>query len=149
QTMEQSIPTKIVRNLTFKQMFPHQKRMRQMTNLVGIYQRTGIQKIIRKTKALKILPEHMDMMKKTLPTISANKKLKQRPHHLQAIKKQTHKVAFFSGCLMDTVFMTTNDATTKLLQLAGCEIVIPETQGCCGALHGHSGELQQAKKLAK
>src|SRR5699024_5050867 len=71
QTMEQYIPTKIVRNLTFKQMFPHQKRMRQMTNLVGIYQRTGIQKIIRKTKALKILPEHMEMMEKTLPTISA------------------------------------------------------------------------------
>src|SRR5699024_5881659 len=59
------------------------------------------------------------------------------------------KVAFFSGCLMDTMFMPTNDATTKLLQYAGCDIVVPETQNCCGALHGHGGEREQAKIMAK
>ena len=45
--------------------------------------------------------------------------------------------------------MKTNDATMKLLQLAGCEIVIPKEQTCCGALHGHSGEKDTAKELAK
>lgn len=50
---------------------------------------------------------------------------------------------------MDTMFMKTNDATMKLLQLAGCEIVIPKNQACCGALHGHSGEKDGAKQLAK
>ena len=37
----------------------------------------------------------------------------------------------------------------KLLQLAGCDIVIPKTQSCCGALHGHAGEKSGAKELAK
>ncbi len=37
----------------------------------------------------------------------------------------------------------------KLLQLAGCDIVIPKTQSCCGALHGHAGEKNGAKELAK
>lgn len=46
---------------------------------------------------------------------------------------------------MDTMFLPTNNATLKLLQLAGCDIVIPPEQACCGALHGHSGEKMQAK----
>ncbi len=45
--------------------------------------------------------------------------------------------------------MDINDRTMKLLQLAGCDIVIPEAQTCCGALHGHSGEKADAKTLAK
>lgn len=59
------------------------------------------------------------------------------------------RVAFFAGCLMDTMFLETNNATLKLLQLAGCEVLIPSDQACCGALHGHSGELSGAKELAK
>jgi glycolate oxidase iron-sulfur subunit len=50
---------------------------------------------------------------------------------------------------MDTMFLKTNDATCKLLQLAGCEIVIPQNQTCCGALHGHSGEKEGSKDLAR
>lgn len=50
---------------------------------------------------------------------------------------------------MDTMFMETNDATMKLLQKAGCDIVIPSGQGCCGALHAHGGEKEMAKRLAK
>lgn len=50
---------------------------------------------------------------------------------------------------MDTMFLETNYATIQLLQKAGCEIVIPKTQSCCGALHGHGGEKEIAKELAK
>lgn len=46
---------------------------------------------------------------------------------------------------MDTMFLPTNNATLKLLQLAGCDIVIPPEQACCGALHGHSGEKNAGK----
>jgi len=35
------------------------------------------------------------------------------------------------------------------LQYVGCEIVVPESQGCCGALQGHSGEADQAREMAK
>src|SRR5690625_143211 len=50
---------------------------------------------------------------------------------------------------MDTMFLNINDMTTKLLSYAGCDIVIPDIQGCCGALHGHSGERERAKEMAK
>jgi glycolate oxidase iron-sulfur subunit len=37
----------------------------------------------------------------------------------------------------------------RVLQRNGCEVVIPEGQGCCGALHLHSGMRDEARKLAK
>src|SRR5699024_2718679 len=107
------------------------------------------QKLARTTGILHLFPKNMYGMEKVLPKVPKRKQLKSRPTHLSALKPRKKKVAFFSGCLMDTVFMKTNDATMKLLQYAGCEIVIPKTQGCCGALHGHSGEVAQAREMAK
>ncbi len=149
QTNKQSVTTKLTRRLAFNHLFPKQKRMIHLTGFVGLYQRSGLKRVAQRTGLLKILPENIRAMENVLPEVPKKKKMKERPTHLPALKKQKKRVAFFSGCLMDTIFMSTNDATTKLLQYAGCEIVIPKTQGCCGALHGHSGEINAAKEMAK
>jgi glycolate oxidase iron-sulfur subunit len=149
QNKKHSLPVRTLRKTVFEGLFPHQGRMRLATNLLGLYQRYGIQKVFHKTGIMKILPENMSLMEKVLPEVPTMKEMKNQPSSLLAIGKTTKRVAFFSGCLMNTMFLSTNNATTKLLQLAGCEIVIPQTQTCCGALHGHSGEKQQAKELAK
>ena len=36
-------------------------------------------------------------------------------------------------------FARLNEATVRVLQKNGCEVVMPEGQGCCGALHVHAG----------
>ncbi|WP_138419538.1 (Fe-S)-binding protein [Aquibacillus sediminis] len=149
QNKKTSAPIRALRSVTLKGMFPYHNRMVQMTGLLGFYQRSGIQDFARKTGLMNKLPESMQLMEKVLPDVPTKKVMRDRPTYLEPIKKQTKRVAFFSGCLMDTIFLPTNDATTKLLQYAGCEIVIPETQGCCGALQGHSGERDQAKQMAK
>ncbi|MEE6132583.1 glycolate oxidase [Priestia aryabhattai] len=149
QNKKHSIPVKAVRKVVFEGLFPHQNRMQNMTGLLGFYQRSGLQRVVRSTGILKLLPDNLASMEKVLPTVPTLKEMKERPTHLPAKNETKKRVAFFSGCLMDTMFMKTNDATMKLLQLAGCEIVIPQNQACCGALHGHSGEKDAAKKLAK
>ncbi|CAM3969757.1 (Fe-S)-binding protein [Mesobacillus thioparans] len=149
QNKKFSMPVKVVRNAVFKGLFPHQERMRGLTGLIGFYQRSGLQKVARGTGVMKLFPESLATMEKVLPHVPTMKEMKNRPEHLEAIGTKTHKVAFFSGCLMDTMFLETNNATMKLLQLAGCEIVIPKDQACCGALHGHSGEKEGAKELAR
>lgn len=149
QNKKQSLPEKAVRGIVFNNLFPHQNRMVAATNLLGFYQRSGLQKVARKSGIMNFLPESLSTMEKVLPSVPTKKELKNRPKHLPALKRQKKKVAFFSGCLMDTMFMKTNDATMKLLQYAGCEIVIPDTQNCCGALHGHSGEREKSKEMAK
>lgn len=149
QNKKQSLPEKAVRGIVFNNLFPHQNRMVAATNLLGFYQRSGLQKVARKSGIMNFFPESLSTMEKVLPSVPTKKELKNRPNHLPALKRQKKKVAFFSGCLMDTMFMKTNDATMKLLQYAGCEIVIPDTQNCCGALHGHSGEREKSKEMAK
>lgn len=149
QNKKFSMPVRVVRKAVFEGLFPHQNRMRGLTGLIGFYQRSGLQKVARGTGIMKLFPDSMAAMEKVLPDVPTLKEMKNRPEHLEAIGQKTHKVAFFSGCLMDTMFLETNNATMKLLQLAGCEIVIPKDQACCGALHGHSGEKDGAKEMAR
>lgn len=149
QTNDQSLPEKAMRGFFFNHLFPYQNRMIGAVGLLGFYQRSGLRKVTRSVRILNLFPETMRTMEKVLPEVPKGKEMKQRPRHFASIGKQQKKVAFFAGCLMDTIFKSTNDATTKLLQYAGCEIVVPETQSCCGALHGHSGEKDRAKEMAK
>jgi len=149
QTNKQSLPEKVARKAAFQGLFPHHNRMVNSVGLLGFYQRSGLQKVARATGLMKLFPENLRTMERVLPDVPKRKQMKDRPSHFEPLASKKKNVAFFSGCLMDTMFMSTNDATTKLLQYAGCEIVVPETQGCCGALQGHSGELSQAKEMAK
>ena len=149
QNKKHSLPVRTLRKAVFEGLFPHQNRMRTFTGLLGFYQRSGIQSTVRKSGIMKFLPESLTSMEKILPQVPTMKEMKDRPSQLAAVGQVKKKVAFFSGCLMDTMFMKTNDSTMKLLQIAGCDIVIPESQACCGALHGHSGEKIGAKELAK
>lgn len=149
QNKNQSLPVKAIRNTVFDGLFPHQNRMVNLSGLLSFYQRSGLQKTVRKIGFMKLFPENLAQMERVLPVIPKRKAMKNRPEFLQADSAKQTTVAFFSGCLMDTMFMETNDATLKLLQMAGCDVVIPKNQGCCGALHGHSGEKAKAIQLAK
>ncbi|MGV3466688.1 MAG: (Fe-S)-binding protein [Heyndrickxia sp.] len=149
QNKKHSIPVHTVRKAVFEGLFPHQNRMQTVTGLLGFYQRSGLQKLTRKIGFMKLFPESMATMERVLPNVPKVKEMKSRPEFIPVTGQKTKRVAFFSGCLMDTMFLDTNNATIKLLQLAGCEIVIPKSQACCGALHGHSGEKVKAMEMAK
>jgi glycolate oxidase iron-sulfur subunit len=49
---------------------------------------------------------------------------------------------------METMFPRVNQEAVRLLVLAGCEVVVPRSQGCCGALQAHAGLLRTSKTLA-
>ncbi|PFZ44952.1 glycolate oxidase [Bacillus wiedmannii] len=149
QNKKFSVPVRAVRKVVFEGLFPHQNRMRTLTGLIGFYQRSGLQTLTHKMGIMKLFPETLATMDLVLPKVPKMKAMKDRPAFLPAESTKKKQVAFFTGCLMDTMFLETNNATMKLLQLAGCDIVIPKTQSCCGALHGHAGEKSGAKELAK
>jgi len=149
QSKKQNLLIKWFRYFIFKKLFPHQNRLRKLVSLIGFYQRSGLQKGMRKIGLLKIMPDHLKMMEKVLPEISTYREMKNQPFHFKAKRESVKRVAFFRGCLMDSMFLKTNKATIELLQLAGCDVYVPPSQKCCGALHGHSGEKELAKELAK
>ena len=59
------------------------------------------------------------------------------------------RVGFISGCVMNVLFGETNEASVQLLNAAGCDVVTPRAQGCCGALYAHGGNLDEARACAR
>jgi glycolate oxidase iron-sulfur subunit len=60
-----------------------------------------------------------------------------------------HRVAFLSGCVANISFARLHEASVRVLQRNGCEVVVPAGQGCCGALHLHSGLPDDGRALAR
>ena len=63
--------------------------------------------------------------------------------------EKRYRVAFLAGCIANISFARLNEATVRVLQKNGCEVVIPAGQTCCGALHVHAGIRDEARRLAR
>jgi glycolate oxidase iron-sulfur subunit len=70
------------------------------------------------------------------------------PEFLPAIGQRRASVALFTGCVGDVMFRHTNWATARVLQQNGCDVHVPRTQACCGAIHFHAGAAETARGLA-
>src|SRR5260221_7928580 len=59
------------------------------------------------------------------------------------------KVALLTGCVMNILHSQTHRDTVDVLLRNGFEVLIPRRQQCCGSLHGHNGDLEGARRLAR
>jgi L-lactate dehydrogenase complex protein LldE len=59
------------------------------------------------------------------------------------------RVGLFVTCLVDLMRPRIGFAALRLLEAAGCEVVVPSTQTCCGQPGYNSGDRAGAKKLAQ
>ena len=58
-------------------------------------------------------------------------------------------VAVLAGCVMDQWFGDVHKATVEVLTRAGYEVVVPQSQTCCGALAAHDGWADDARSMAR
>jgi L-lactate dehydrogenase complex protein LldE len=58
------------------------------------------------------------------------------------------RVGLFVTCLVDLMRPSIGFAALKLLEDAGCEVVVPATQTCCGQPGWNSGDRKSARELA-
>lgn len=59
------------------------------------------------------------------------------------------RVTILSGCAQTVLQPSINEATIRLLTRAGYEVVLPEGEGCCGALVHHMGKESKAHDDAR
>jgi glycolate oxidase iron-sulfur subunit len=64
-------------------------------------------------------------------------------------KTATSRIGILIGCVQDVFFPDINQDTIDVLQLNGYDIFIPGQNFCCGSVHGHNGNLEMARTLAK
>ncbi|GFZ91256.1 glycolate oxidase iron-sulfur subunit [Paenibacillus marchantiophytorum] len=138
-----------VRKVVFGQLFPHQNRMKLLGKGLRFYQKSGAQTLARKTGVVGLFSKQMSALENVLPEAAGKGVVDQLGTRVPAIGEKIGTVGMFRGCLMDVLFTETNRKTVQLLAKAGFDVVIPEAQNCCGALHAHSGEMDQAKQLAR
>jgi glycolate oxidase iron-sulfur subunit len=148
-TEKKSIIKKTTEKIVFSKLFPSSSRMDMMGHMMWGYEKTGLQKLARKTKLTNLAPLQLGKFEQVLPSSVSPKERRARKNYYPAMGKAKTTVALFTGCIMDSTFFTTNQNTIKLLNHAGANVYIPEEQTCCGALHSHSGETNQARELAK
>jgi L-lactate dehydrogenase complex protein LldE len=58
------------------------------------------------------------------------------------------RVGLFATCLVDLLRPSVGFAAVRLLEAAGCEVVVPRGQTCCGQPAYNSGDEASAKALA-
>lgn len=84
------------------------------------------------------------MAPRSIPPVSRN----DDPQVFPAQGAPRMRVALMTGCAQKALNTDINDATIRLLQRLGCEVVITRGQGCCGALTHHMGKTDQAHASA-
>ena len=80
------------------------------------------------------------MAPKTIPPVSRN----DDPQVFPAIGAMRMRVALLTGCAQKALNTDINDATIRILCRLGCEVVIAQGMGCCGALTHHMGKADLA-----
>ncbi|MGD9866593.1 MAG: glycolate oxidase subunit GlcF [Hyphomicrobiales bacterium] len=63
--------------------------------------------------------------------------------------ERTRRVALLTGCAQQAIAPQINAATIRLLNRHGVEVVVPEQQGCCGALVHHMGHEDDSREQAR
>jgi glycolate oxidase iron-sulfur subunit len=128
-------------------LFPHPGRLRASLWPARIAQRLGLHQLFVASGLWKLLPPRLGRLVTMLPKLE--KPEPALPRVLPAKGKQRARVALFTGCVGDVMFRRTNWATARVLQENGCEVIVPEAQACCGAIHFHAGADAPAKELAE
>ena len=128
---------------------PRPGLLRLGANLLRLYQRTGVQKLLRGARLLRFLPGNLQQLEAQLPRMSGRFFGPSRRAYRPAEGEPTMKVALLSGCVMPLMQAETMNATVRVLTRNGCEVAVPPRQGCCGALNSHAGDLETAREMAR
>jgi len=138
-----------IRWLTVGWLFMDLSRLRFVGALIRLYQRMGLQNLLRRSGVLKVLPRRMRELEAMTPVIQPKFSAAMIPPIMPAAGQKKYRVALLTGCAQDLMFSDVNRDTAEVLARNGCEVITPARQHCCGSLHAHNGELDLARQLAR
>ena len=126
--------------------FPYPERLGAMRPLLTLFERSGLRGLLRRTGLTRLLPERVAQLIELSPATAAAAPL---PARVPAAGEARKRVGLVAGCVQRVFFPNVNAATVRVLAAEGCDVLIPEGQGCCGALSLHSGRAGEAKRFAR
>ncbi|MEX2224417.1 MAG: (Fe-S)-binding protein [Candidatus Rokuibacteriota bacterium] len=127
-------------------VFPHPGRLGPMLHALRIYQWSGAQRLVRGLGLLAPFRK-LQAMEALLPRLPAAPP--RLPELIPARGPKRGRAGVLLGCAQRFFYPDVNADTTRLLAAAGYDVVVPRGQECCGALHLHSGRIDEFRAMAR
>ncbi|MFC0030313.1 (Fe-S)-binding protein [Micromonospora chaiyaphumensis] len=128
-------------------LFPYRRRLRLLRGPLRAYQATGLPRLVRRSGLLRRLAPTLTTVESLAPRLG---RAARPPQRVPAVGTRRAVVGMLTGCVQGAFFPEVNAATARVLAAEGCEVVIlPDRQGCCGALSTHNGREEEARRFAR
>jgi glycolate oxidase iron-sulfur subunit len=93
-----------------------------------------------------LFPSKIKDMMNLMPTSFPKKTLKSKEVYKAKTKKKVARIALLTGCVQKEISPQINEATIRILNRHGVEVVTPKKIRCCGSLSHHLGKNEDANK---
>jgi glycolate oxidase iron-sulfur subunit len=125
-------------------LFPYPRRLRLLRGPLQAYRKSGLDKIVGP-----LLPRLSPTLA-TLESLAPHlRRVPPPPRRVAARGPRRAVVGMLTGCVQGAFFPDVNSATVRILAAEGCDVLIPPSQGCCGALSVHNGRRAEAERFAR
>jgi glycolate oxidase iron-sulfur subunit len=130
-------------------LFPYPRRLRVAIAPLRALQRTGADRLIARTGLVGRISPAAGQALRLAPPAGRPMPPGRFPERVAARGERRAVVGMLTGCVQSVFFPQVNAATARVLAAEGCDVVIPRSQGCCGALSLHSGRAAEAVGFAR
>ncbi|MEV4347360.1 heterodisulfide reductase-related iron-sulfur binding cluster [Actinoplanes sp. NPDC049596] len=125
-------------------VFPYRRRLRLLRAPLKAYRSSGLDRIVG--PLLGRLSPTLATLESLAPRV---RRIPPPPRRVRARGQRRAVVGMLTGCVQGAFFPEVNSATVRVLAAEGCDVLIPPSQGCCGALSVHNGRKAEAQRFAR
>ena len=145
---DRATPDRLLRSAIFA-LFPYPARLRAVALGLFAYAGSGVQRLVRASGALRLLPARLRSLEAIAPPLGLADLRATLPAYTPARGRKRGTVALVAGCVQRVFFPNVNAATIRVLAAEGFDVIVPAEQGCCGALSLHAGREPEAAAFAR
>ncbi len=143
ETYKRPFFDRLLRN-TLAAILPYPNRFRFA--LLGAWLAKPLQPVLR---AMPVIGQRLGAMLALAPARLPSRSAYEGPQNFKPDGARKGRVALLSGCAQSVLAPNINEATIRLLNRMGIEVVLPQNESCCGALVHHMGKEHASHATAQ
>jgi glycolate oxidase iron-sulfur subunit len=147
--IEQHTPQTFLKRFMLESAIIDQKKLSRYLAPLRLYQNIGLQRLVRKSNALRFLSSDLEFVESLLPLLPSKPLLDTIPEVIPAAGREKGRVGFFLGCAMNLIFADISRDSIDVLNRAGYTVVVPKNQQCCGTPNIAEGERKVYREMAE
>lgn len=138
-----------VEKVFLEALLPSPRSLRWLATFLRLYQKSGLQRLVRFSNLLPQLAPTLGSMEALLPPVPSATARHPLAEDIAPQGEERGRVLLLTGCIMPQVLPQVNRATAHVLAANGYRVLAPRAQRCCGALQTHAGDNATARGLAR